>query len=479
MPASRFFQPFFLYSALLFFFLFLFPDHAKAAFTKDHFPHFEAISDNVTFWENIYAKYPGNTAVVHDRQDLSIIYTITPVLDSALPGSSHLNRAYLKTVKKKYKALLLNLAQGKKPETVDEIRIHALFSPPDIQAKFKEAAENLRVQTGLKKRFIAGVVRSGAYMTEMKEIFRSYGLPEDLAYLPHVESSFNPKAHSKHGAAGIWQFTRSTGKNYMIIDYVLDERLDILTATHGAAQHLKRSFEKLGNWPLAITAYNYGRSGTMRALKREGSYENIFKNYREGYFGFASRNFYSEFLAARNVAKQLEKAEFIKRDLPKNYARLTMPGYAPADKLLQHFHLSERVVQELNPSLRKSVWQGEKFIPKGYTLQLPNNSRITFLAKKLPQDLLKKQQRRSPFYLVKRGDTAGEIAQKFNVPLSRLSRVNNLNRKGSVYVGQKLRIPVHSSKNINQEIVREKFDSSRKVKGSIPVFREKKKETAG
>ncbi len=479
MPTSRLFYSFVQFSALMVLLLFLFPGHTKAAIKKDHFPEFESISDNVTFWENIYAKYPGNTAVIHDREDLSIIYTITPVLDSALPGSSHLNRAYLKTIKKKYKTLLLNLAQGKKPETVEEIRIHAMFSPPDVQAKLKAAADNLRVQTGLKKRFIKGVIRSGAHMAEMKEIFRSYGLPEDLAYLPHVESSFNPKAYSKHGAAGIWQFTRSTGKDYMTIDYVLDERLDILTATHGAAQHLKRSYETLGTWPLAITAYNYGRSGTMRALKREGSYENIFANYREGHFGFASRNFYAEFLAARNIAKQLEKAEFIKRDLPKNYARLTLPGYAPADELLQHFRLSERVVRELNPSLRKSVWQGEKFIPKGYTLLLPNNSRITFLAKKLPEDILRKKQKRSPFYTVKRGDTASEIAQKFNVSLSSLSRINNLNSRASVYVGQKLRIPVHSSKKVSPEVVREKFHPTQKVKDGIPVLKQKKKDTAG
>lgn len=474
----------FLHRFILVFFLslcVLMPEQGRAGAgsTKDHFPLFTSISDNVTFWENIYAKYPTSTAVIHDRQDLSIIYAVTPVLDSHLPGYSQLNRIYLKGIKKKYATMLLELAKGKVPETSEEIRIHAMFAPPDMETKLTTAAENIRVQTGLKKRFIEGVIRSGAHMTEMKKIFRSYGLPEDLAYLPHVESSFNPKAYSKRGAAGIWQFTRTTGKNYMTIDYVLDERLDILTATDAAARHLKRNYEKLGTWPLAITAYNYGRSGTMRALKKEGSYENIFNNYREGHFGFASRNFYAEFLAARKVAKRLEQAEFIQRDLPKKHTEFTLPGYVYADDILQHFLLSERVVRELNPALRKTVWQGEKYIPKGYTLFLPNNSRITALAKKLPEEMLKSKQKQLPFYVVKRGDTASEIAKKFDVSLSSLRRVNNLNDKASVFIGQKLRIPSHTSRKARPEVVRDKFDSTPQGKGTIPILRESKKETAG
>ena len=92
-----------------------------------------------------------------------------------------------------------------------------------------------------------GVIRSGGYMAEMKHIFRSHNLPEDLAYLPHVESSFNTSAYSKFGAAGIWQFTRSTGKNYLNIDYVIDERRDPILSTKAAAKYLKSNFENLGS----------------------------------------------------------------------------------------------------------------------------------------------------------------------------------------------------------------------------------------
>ena len=117
-------------------------------------------------------------------------------------------------------------------------------------------------------------------------------MPEDLADLPHVESSFNIGAVSKAGASGIGQFTRSTGSQYMRINRHVDERTNPFVSTRAAAQLLKKNYEILGSWPLAITAYNYGTSGMMQSRSIHGSYENIFNKYREGYFKFASRNFY-------------------------------------------------------------------------------------------------------------------------------------------------------------------------------------------
>lgn len=105
-----------------------------------------------------------------------------------------------------------------------------------------------------KDRFRDGLIRSGAYIDEIKRIFRSQGLAEDLAYLPHVESSFNPKAYSKFGASGMWQFTRSTGKHYMKVGYTIDERRDPIISSHAAAKLLRHNYQKLHNWPLALTA---------------------------------------------------------------------------------------------------------------------------------------------------------------------------------------------------------------------------------
>ena len=117
-----------------------------------------------------------------------------------------------------------------------------LFGPDAKAADFRSAMYNIRCQVGQKDRFEEGLIRSGAYIEEIKQIFRDADLPEDLAYLPHVESSFNPKAYSKFGAAGMWQFTRSTGRRFMKIDYTIDERRDPINFIPGgratAAQKL-------------------------------------------------------------------------------------------------------------------------------------------------------------------------------------------------------------------------------------------------
>ena len=147
------------------------------------------------------------------------------------------------------------------------------------------------------------------FLDEIKQIFREHGLPVDLAYLPHVESSFNPDAYSKFGAAGIWQFTRSTGRRFMKVGYVLDERRDPIRATYAAAQLLKENYAKLGSWPLAITAYNHGLSGVRRAVRETGSDDigEIVRQYKGSRFGFASRNFYAAFLAAADVSRDSER----------------------------------------------------------------------------------------------------------------------------------------------------------------------------
>ena len=129
--------------------------------------------------------------------------------------------------------------------------------------------------------------------------------------LLRVESSFNPRAFSKAGAAGLWQFTRGTGSDYLAVNALIDERYDPYAATDAAARLLKDNYKALGSWPLALTAYNYGRAGMLRAVRNHGSYEGIFTSYEGGSFKFAARNFYSEFIAAARVAKRLEAKSVI------------------------------------------------------------------------------------------------------------------------------------------------------------------------
>ncbi|MBI3122246.1 MAG: lytic transglycosylase domain-containing protein [candidate division NC10 bacterium] len=162
------------------------------------------------------------------------------------------------------------------------------------------AAANIRVQQGLREKVDEGMQRARGLLPRILSILRRHNVPEELAALPLVESTFNPQARSKAGAVGLWQFIRSTGKRYLSIPRGRDDRRHPIRATEAAARLLRHNYEALGSWPLAIIAYNHGREGILSARAAVGSsaIEEIIARYTGPRFGFASKNFYAEFLAA-------------------------------------------------------------------------------------------------------------------------------------------------------------------------------------
>ena len=138
-------------------------------------------------------------------------------------------------------------------------------------ATFAAAADNVRFQLGQSDRFREGLVRSGQWKPHIRSVLAEYNLPVELEVLPHVESSFNPSAWSKVAAAGMWQFMPVTARDFMRVDHVVDERMDPFIATEGAARLLKRNYGLTGTWPLALTSYNHGTGGMIRAAKQVGT----------------------------------------------------------------------------------------------------------------------------------------------------------------------------------------------------------------
>ena len=408
---------------------------------QPNFPQYSVIRSNVHFWEKIYGQYSENDAIVHDKVHLSVIYEIIPLLDKNLPGARRVNKIVRKKTVEKYRTILERLGKGIKPQNKNEQRVYDFFKGKNKRQQFQEAADNIRIQTGLKERFKQGVIRSGGYITEIKKVLIAHGLPVEIAYLPHVESSFNNHAHSSSGAQGMWQFTYGTGKQYLQINSVLDERRDPILAAEAAARYLKSSYKSLGSWPLALTSYNYGPAGMLRAVKAEGSYEKIFSNYNEGHFKFASRNFYSEFLAAYNVARQIEKTQKNIIHRPQRTYYLTVPSYISLATLGRHFKLPPQVIGDLNPALLSPILKGRKYIPPKYKLRLPNTKRVTQRLHSIPGSKYKTHQKPSGFYIVKHGDTASSIATRHNVTLANLLKTNNLKLHGKIYAQQKLKIP--------------------------------------
>lgn len=471
-------RPFTLLCLLILLFLSVAPVSAAT-----HFPRYPLIENNVRFWEEIYGKYSTSQAVVHDADNLTIIYEVIPIFNHRLPGAAQINKPIFKGIKNKYSTILDRLAKNGTPYDREDKRVLALFDTTS-RTRLQTAANSIRIQIGQKDRFLEGVIRSGAYIGQIKQIFKKKGLPEDLAYLPHVESSFNLRAYSKFGASGIWQFTRSTGKQFLTINYAVDERQDPILASYAAASFLQNNYNSLKSWSLAITAYNYGPAGMRRAQKAHGSYEQIFRHYNQGHFKFASRNFYSEFLAALSVAKKLERSSAIKTKKPLKTLHVKLPAFVAASDVSAHFNLSTGMLKNLNPALRKTVFQGKKYIPKGYILHLPNNRQQKQLVASIPSRIYHSKQKPTQFYRVRSGDTTGKIAEKFSVSLRTLRKTNNLNKHATIFVGQNLRIPGkavslnNSRQNITQTHKKTKKKatiSKRSDATGIPILADSKK----
>ena len=413
------------------------------------FPVYQIIQPSVSFWRKIYTEYTKFQGVIHDKYNLNVIYGVIDLKDRDRPGSRKINRDRIKKAKKKYRMILSKILNRGPSFGSEEQRVANLFGVHAKPTDFKAAMKNIRCQVGQKDSFRAGIIRSGAYLEEMKQIFREFGLPVDLVYLPHVESSFNPKAYSKFGAAGIWQFTRSTGRRYMTVGYTVDERWDPIRASVAAAQLLKENYKKFKNWPMAITAYNHGVAGMRRAQRIKGDYKTIFIEYRSRVFRFASRNFYSEFLAAREVAKNYKKYfGELQLDTPIETQDVILPGYASLPEIARYLNLKIDTLHQLNRALRKSVLRTQKYIPKGYHLRLPVQAIPewkTIIAGSAPE-IFKNYQKRSRIHKVCRGDTVGKIAQVYGVKPRDLITANNLSARATIYVNRNLRIPIPDEK---------------------------------
>ncbi len=345
------------------------------------FPIPRQIEKNVEFWTRIYSQYSSNHVVIHDQDDLSIIYKVIN-LNNYYPDSVSLSKKWqiVEQFKTDYRQILQHLASLNEPVHLDSLtreqrHVYIVWSQSDDPHKFSKAVYNVRAQLGLRDRFAESIRRSGLYRSDIEKIFSSYGLPLELTYLPHVESLFNYKAYSKVGAAGVWQFMRYTGRLFMTIDYAVDERLDPITATDAAAQLLKLNFDELQSWPLAITAYNHGLNGMQRAVARHGTkdFGVIYDNYQSGSFGFASKNFYAEFLAASHVAAHYKTYFGAIEPYPATqYQSVTLQDDFYLQQLVDTFKVHKDTLVAYNPAFRRSVINNTIRVPRGYDLRLPN-----------------------------------------------------------------------------------------------------------
>jgi membrane-bound lytic murein transglycosylase D len=425
---------------------------------QSQIPRPPGIQDDVNFWIRVYTEVTTNEGLLHDERNLAVVY------DTVKFGSTNPRdrQRMVDDRRDRHIAALrriiaaLPTEAGREGLSPEDKKLLALWGPNPSPIILKDATTRIRFQLGQADRFKEGLIRSSQWEAHIAETFANQGLPPELAVLPHVESSFNAAAYSKVGAAGMWQFMRSTGRRYMRVDDAVDERLDPYRSTEAAAQLLAYNYRVLGSWPLALTAYNHGAAGMRRAKESVGTddFVKINRTYTSRSFGFASRNFFPSFLAALAIDENPEKyfGQFDRRPEQK-FREITMPAYVRLSTLERTLGVDREQLRVLNPGWRPPIYSGARFVPRGYRLRLPPDTAEKWtselLAARLPPNELYAGQIVSRTHRVRRGESLAAIAQRYGMSAQRLAEMNNISASASLRAGRHLSLPEQLPRVLN------------------------------
>ncbi len=437
------------------------------------FPMAPEIREQVEFWQNVFATWSLGEVALHDTDHPSLVYEIVRLPGEPGEAYTAVQRELVRSRKRSLETALSVMerkiaarAELSDPEKELALKITTTAGIASIQG----AHRRVRSQRGLRERFRRGLEISGRYDTEFRQAFREFGLPEDLAFLPHVESSFQASARSSAGAVGIWQFTRPAARKFMLYGSAIDERLDPVAAARGAARYLKESHEILQDWPLAITSYNHGVEGMARAKRRYGTdFGRIVREYDGKTFGFASRNFYPEFLAAREIARDPVRffPEGIRYEPPLSQDRFVLEQRTPPAQVARVYGMRLDDLAAMNPAWTQRAVRGGQALPAGTSVWLPAGTLARLAAPPSVQPaavpVASRPAAESPapaaaartsassaadaalsviVHVVRRGETLFKIATSYGVTVSDLLGINQITERAILRPGQRIRVPL-------------------------------------
>lgn len=376
---------------------------------QELFPLLPGLEHRVEFWKKIFTEYSISQLVFFDDLAMTTIYEVQDV--------------------------------GENSRTNEFI----ISERSRIAAAHGVDIDRVKAQRGIRELTEAGIKRSGRHIEYIKRVFRERGLPEELGYLPLVESSFDITARSSAGAMGMWQFMRATGKEYMRVDRHVDERIDPIESTRAAASYLSQAHRSLGNWPLAITSYNYGQAGIARGVAQIGSDNlvDLINNYSHPYWGYAPKNFYAEFLAAVEIGKNYQQYfPGLELDAHANFREVEVRSGSSVTALASAAGLTLDQFLAWNPAVSRNT----RTIPAGYQMKLPSDGSTppavqVARAKRTevkPQREAKTQVVR---HRVKQGETIVQIARRYGASAERILEANGMRRANLLQVGALLLIP--------------------------------------
>ena len=299
-----------------------------------------------------------------------------------------------------------------------------------------------------RKFFIQSLERASRFRPFIVSELRKAGLPEELSWLPLVESGFKIRALSSARALGLWQFIPSTGYKFGLNrNYYIDERLDPQKATRAAISYLKELHNLFGDWTTALAAYNCGESRVLRIIRKQRI--NYLDNFWDLYQNLPreTARYVPRFLATLHIINNLDKYN-IKIDTPLSpidYKICEIKKQVRLKDIAKEIGMNTTVLKNLNPELRYALLP-----PESYQLKIPEDKVQIFLSK---IDKIKTTYSPPPMYVyhrVRRGDTLSGIAKKYKTSVRAISVTNNINRSHTIIAGKVLKIPSRKNgSNIN------------------------------
>lgn len=332
-------------------------------------------------------------------------------------------------------------------------RLHSY--PSQMELAYNSLVRSyIEMYTNRNRNSVAVMLGKGRYYNPIFEnALDKYGLPNELKYLPVIESAINPVAVSRAGATGLWQFMVATGKMYDLeVNSLVDERRDPQRSTDAAARYLRDLFEIYNDWNLVIAAYNCGPGNVNKAIRRSGGQSDYWTIYP--YLPKETRGYVPAFIAATYAMIYHEKHNIcaLETSLPVSIDTLMVNYNVHFEQIAQVLDIPIDDIRDLNPQYKRDIIPGGY---KAYSLCLPSQKAMDYISKKdqvvnyKTEELLTHRKTVEPeggatattsggkTYRTKRGDSLGSVAKKYGVTVNQLKRWNNL-RSNKLTVGKRL-----------------------------------------
>ncbi|MDD9303675.1 MAG: LysM peptidoglycan-binding domain-containing protein [Desulfobacter sp.] len=297
--------------------------------------------------------------------------------------------------------------------------------------------------TGPERKFlIQSLERSSLYRPYIVQELKKAGLPEEISWLPLIESGFKIRALSSARALGLWQFIPSTGHKFGLSrNYYIDERMDPEKATQAAIAYLKELHNLFGDWTTALAAYNCGEFRVLKTIRRQKI--NYLDNFWDLYQSLPreTAKYVPRFLATVHIVNNLEKYNITIKSpqVPIAYKKFDIKKQVRLKDIAKEIHVSTKQLVALNPELRHALLP-----PETYSIKIPAEQADLFLAR---LDKIKTTYTPPPMYVyhrVRRGDTLSGIAKKYRTSVKTISRCNKIYKNHRIIAGKVLKIPTRN-----------------------------------